>query len=353
MALNRRIARRIRKFRIFSALIVTSLTVVSFQNCAPAPLCEGSDCSQNETSGTTTAASTGNSTSDIWGSRPADGSSGIGIGAGSGSSSGNGMGSGSAGGGIGVGSGSSSGGSSSSSGGGSTFTNNSQGSANDTAFKIAKQPEGVKVNEDGEFILEVAVSGGTAPYSFQWYANKKAISGGLGSYSYYRTTADSWHKEGTYHVVIKDAKGQSLQSSLARVTINEPAVGCKAGKYFTYTNQTYDEAYQYFTEYFDGPRGKFLLHQSYDTYNMLLPYPSYSKLTHFNVPENLDYLGKTWISCRTNIPRIHTPAVNPNYEEYYDRYADTSDWQYQGTVTFECRNMKLKLVSNTCKWVRR
>lgn len=328
------------------------LTIVSFQNCAPQnALCEGSDCESGSTEGSSTSGSSGNTNSSIWTSRPGSnttmggGTSGS-VGTGSGSSSGS-----SGGGGVtvGGGSGGSSGGGSVSIGGGSS----SGGSAQDTTFKITKQPEGVNVQEKADFQLDVTVNGGTGPYTFQWYRNNKAVTGGFGNYSFFSDNADSWSKEGTYYVVIKDARGQSLQSSMARVTILEPAVGCTAGKYFTYTNQTYDQGYNYFTEYFDGPRGKFLLHQSYDIYNMLFPYPSYSKLTYFNVPSNLKYLEKTWISCRSTIPRIHTPAVNPNYEYYHDRYDDNEYYRYDGTITFECRNKKLKLVSNTCKWVRK
>lgn len=352
--MNGRILRKIRNFRVLSALVVASLTIVSFQNCAP----QSSFCSGTECEGSSSEASS-SSGSSIWDSRPGGGGSSINMGGSTGTgsvSTGSGTTTGSTGGGITVGSGGTSTGGTSggtttggiSTGGGSTSTGGS-----DTTFKIVKQPVGVNIQENGDFQLDVAVSGGTQPYIFQWHLNSKPIQGGFGSYSYYAGSGDSWLNEGTYYVTIKDAKGQSLQSTMARVTILEPAIGCTAGKYFTYTNATYDQGYQYFPEYFDGPRGKFLLHQSYDIYNMLFPYPSYSQLSQYNVPTNLAYLEKTWISCRTAIPRIHTPAVNPNYQYYNDRYADSYDWKYEGTVAFECRNKKLKFLSNTCKWVRK
>lgn len=274
------------------------------------------------------------------------------MGGGSNSSGGSGSG-GSSGGAVTIGGGGSSGGSS---GGGVSVGGGSSGGGNgggDGPLKIVNHPTGVSVMENGTFQLEFTFSGGTSPYTIQWYLNGKAITNGLGHYSFYSGSADTWHNEGTYHVIVKDSSNQSVQSNMARVTILEPAVGCPAGRYFTYTNATYDQAYNYFTEYFEGPRGKFLLHQSYDRYNALFPYPSYSKLSSYDVPSALKYLDKTWMNCRTTIPRIHTPTVNPAYDyEYGDRYADNDAYKYTGEIQFECRNNKLKFIANTCKWVK-
>lgn len=352
--MNGRILRKIRNFRVLSAIVVASLTIVSFQNCAPPnSLCgSGTDCEKETGEGSSSSGSKGsNGNSSIWGSRPG-GSGGINLGGGSSGSGAPGSG-GSSGGAVTIGGGGSSGGSSGGGinigGGGSSSGGNGGG---DGPLKIVNHPSSVSVMENGSFQLEVTFSGGTSPYTIQWYHNNQAITNGMGHYNFYSDSADSWHNEGTYHVVVKDARNQSVQSNLARVTILEPAIGCTAGRYFTYTNASYDQAYNYFTEYFEGPRGKFLLHQSYDRYNALFPSPSFSKLSSYDVPA-LKYLDKTWMSCRTTIPRVHVPTTNPNYDyDYGDRYADNSLWKYTGEVQFECRNNKLKLIGNTCKWVQ-
>ncbi|XGC81282.1 hypothetical protein ACES2L_02145 [Bdellovibrio bacteriovorus] len=272
----------------------------------------------------------------------------------------------------------SSGGSSSSSGGGAASVGGSSGGAisvgsgavnsgsgrpstggggtsnpNNNTFRIVEQPQSVTVMEKAQFNMHVDVAGGESPYTFQWYLNGKAVEDGMGIYAIFSDHADSYKKEGTYYVEIKDATGKILKSSLARMAIQEPAVGCDAGSYFTYTASTYDTGYQYFTEYFDGPRGKFLLHQSYDTYNILYRFRDMTKLYDYNIPRTLAYMEKVTINCRTDIPRIHTKQQNPNWDDYYgNRYNDGYGYVYQGAITFECHNKKLKLLSNSCRWVR-
>lgn len=356
--MTKRILKRIRNFRILSGLLITFLTILSFQNCAPQnSLCSGnsSDC---KSGGSTSSPSTGKDS--IWDSRPGNGnSSGVGVGGGSGGGGSVSIGSGSNsgtgnGGGISVGGGGSSGGGSGSSGGGGSVSPGGSGSNgnNNTAFRITKQPQSVVVTEKAQFVLDVSLAGGSAPYTYQWYKDNQPITNGMGEYSSYMDSAYSFAKDGNYHVVVKDGKGQSVQSTIARVTVQEQAGNCDAGSYFTFTNATYDSGYQYFSEYFDSPRGKFLLHQSFDTMGFLYSYRSYTKLYDYNVPSTLAYLGKTYISCRTEVPRIHTPQPNPdNNYDYYSRYDDNGYWTYQGNIAFECHNKRLKLVSNTCKWV--
>lgn len=59
--------------------------------------------------------------------------------------------------------------------------------------------------------LTVAVTGGLAPYSYQWYKNNNAIAGANAA-SYAKastTTTDS----GTYKVVVQDVYGNIISSS--------------------------------------------------------------------------------------------------------------------------------------------
>ncbi|UOE99977.1 hypothetical protein [Bdellovibrio reynosensis] len=351
-----RILKRIRNFRLFSALIIASLTILSFQNCAPAnpdsTCAEGdSSCAKEEQ----TSLSSSSAQNSIWDKRP--GGSGGSVSAGgkgasggsSSSSSGGGASSVSAssGGAISVGSGAVN------TGSGRPNTGSSSGNTNNNTFRIVEQPQSIGVNEGARFDLHVDVAGGKSPYTFHWYLNGKLIEGGQNEYSTLSDYADTYRKEGTYYVEIKDAGGATLKSSLARVAIQEPAVGCDGGSYFTYTNGTYDSGYQFFTEYFDGPRGKFLLHQSYDSYNILYRFRDITKLYDYNIPRTLAYMEKITINCRTDIPRIHTKQPNPNWEDYYgNRYNDGNGYRYQGAITFECHNKKLKLLSNSCAWVR-
>lgn len=167
-------------------------------------------------------------------------------------------------------------------------------------------------------------------------------------------TANTYAVEGNYHVVIKDSAGRSLQSAIARVTIQEITGPCDTGSYFTFTAKEYDVAYQYIPDYFESARGKYLLHRSYDTQGFIYNYRNYSGLHEYNVPTTLAYLDKTYISCRSAIPRIHEPKPNPGADNewgYYSRFEDGANYKYEGAVTFECRNKKLKFVSNTCTWV--
>lgn len=162
-----------------------------------------------------------------------------------------------------------------------------------------------------------------------------------------------------YEVQVTDGTGKVLRSQRASVTIAEPQVGCAKGSYFTFTNATWDVLEpKYFTEYFDGPRGKFLLHQSYDTYGIYSA-GKYANLSTFSVTADLPYRGTTWISCRTTIPRIHTPQQNPGWTSNSgkfpynntNKYSDSATYKYQGQVTFRCHNKKLLFEKNTCKWV--
>lgn len=339
------IDRYLRNTRRLLGLLLGTLIILSFQNCAP-PVGSTEQSSTNaaNTSGTSKQNSSGSST--IWGPRnnnngSTNSSSGTMLpGGGSGSSGGSG---GSKSGGA-VAIGGSIGGSSSggTSGGVSTSTT-------DFTFRITQQPQSLNIQEGSRFQIDVVAFGGKTPYSYQWYKDGKPITDGFGVYSIISDEATSYKKEGLYHVVVQDASGKSAQSSVARVTISEPRVGCDMGSYFTYTNTQFDQAYNYIPEYFDGPRGKFLLHRSYDAQNFLYNIDRrFSTLSTYDVPKKLEYLEKTWISCKTAIPRIHTPQYNPGSLFY--GYENSDQWIYKGNIEFECRNKKLKMLANSCKW---
>lgn len=339
------IDKNLRKIRSLLGLLLSTLTILSFQNCAPpVESSEQSSTSDGKTSGTSKQNSSSNS--NIWGPRNSSGSAngsagatmlpgGGSTGGSSASSSNSGSSSGSRSGGpVAIGGGTS--------GGAST-------GSTDYTFRITQQPQSLNAPEGTRFQIEVVAFGGKTPYSYQWYKDGKAITDGLGVYSIISDEATSYKKEGLYHVVIQDASGKSTQSVVARVTISEPRLGCEMGSYFTYTSTQFDQAYNYIPEYFDGPRGKFLLHRSYDTQNFLYGIDRrFSTLSAYDVPKKLEYLEKTWISCKTTIPRIHNPQYNPGSLFY--GYDNSDQWIYKGNIEFECRNKKLKMLTNSCKW---
>lgn len=59
--------------------------------------------------------------------------------------------------------------------------------------------------------LTVAVTGGLAPYSYQWYKNNNAISGA--NAATYEKTSLATTDSGTYKVVVHDVYGNIISSS--------------------------------------------------------------------------------------------------------------------------------------------
>lgn len=349
-----------RYINIFSGLFIVLTTMIAFQNCGPqltqctdenTTNCTPADSTKGSTSSSSSRSLANGSNGSVWGGSGGGsiGGGGIGgIGAGGGGSGGGAIGGG-GGGGTGNG-GPTLGGGGNGGGGGST----SPGDSTNNIFRITRQPVSVTVQEGNDWQMDISLLGGKTPYSYQWYKDNTAASGFTANYSSFVGEARSYTEEGTYYVVVKDATGAAIRSSVARLIIQEPKVGCPAGSYFTFTNSQYDEGHspRYFTEYFDGPRGKMLLHSSYDTLNVLFQNRRFSKLEEYSIPTTLSYLDKTYISCRTSVPRIHTPQQNPGYsfDSGSDRYADGFGYTYKGALEFECHNKKIKLIANTCKW---
>jgi PKD repeat protein len=66
------------------------------------------------------------------------------------------------------------------------------------------------------------VSGGTPPYTYQWYLNNQPVSGATSNTWTFTPTAP-----GTYYVSLKvtDAAGNTARSDPARVTVSSVPVG--------------------------------------------------------------------------------------------------------------------------------
>lgn len=323
------------RFKKLSLLAIMTLTVLSFQNCAPQNM---ADSSATANSANSSQSSVLNSSSNSSGSKSGViqiGSGTVSRGGSAGNSSGskgNGV--------IQIGSGGSSGGTSYN-GSRSQNTGDAASANSDKTLRIITQPASINVYEGADFQLQVEFAGGVAPFSFQWFLNGQAIDlNSYASYYVFKGVADTYKKEGRYHIVIKDSTGNSVQSIAASVGIVEPQMGCEAGSYFTYTNSDFDKTIDYFDEYFAGPRGKFLLYQSFDTYGALYPNRSFAGLKDWIIPA-LQYKELVHLPCASTIPRIHTPEKRPKFRP---------DLTYTGAVVFECHNKKIKFIEDTCKW---
>ncbi len=91
-----------------------------------------------------------------------------------------------------------------------------------TPFIIIIQPQSQTINSGSNVTFSVGVSGGTQPYSYQWSFNGTPI-GGATNPTYTITGATSGNA-GNYTVQIKDANNQTLNSNVAVLSINAPAL---------------------------------------------------------------------------------------------------------------------------------
>lgn len=86
-----------------------------------------------------------------------------------------------------------------------------------TGMSIISQPKNVSVATGGTASFSVQVSGGAAPYKYQWYKNTSSISGATSaSYSYKPTSSDN---NATFYVVVKDANYKSVTSEKATLKV--------------------------------------------------------------------------------------------------------------------------------------
>jgi PKD repeat protein len=83
-------------------------------------------------------------------------------------------------------------------------------------------PLSASINVGNSITFTSTVSGGTSPYSYQWYLDSNPVSG---------ATSNSWAftptTSGIYYVYLKvtDAVGNTTQSETARITVASVPVG--------------------------------------------------------------------------------------------------------------------------------
>lgn len=355
---------KLKKAQVLAFLFGT-VTVFSFQNCAPPKLaCDSSSgsstdasCSQNSNStntggtsnngiktGSSNSGSSGSSNSSSSGLTPPPSSS---LTGGGGSSGGFGPGGGSSGGG-------SAGGFGPSTGSGGSSGSEPEYDPKDLSFRIVKAPASQTVNEGEDFSFGIKVYGGTTPYKYQWYRDEQPIQMGLGTNYYYADRADRWSKQARYHVVVTDAKGLKVTSLRVSLTIREIAGGCAAGTY--YLLKKVDGLNGSMNELFHNSRGKWAISPSYDEVGTWSSYGIIRDqyLQPLTNNQAIVYSGTISLSCRSEIAYIHTPSPNPNSgSRYYDRhYEDGNGYRYVGAVTFECKNNRFLFLSNSCAWER-
>lgn len=324
--------------------------LLPFQNCAPAQLCDSgsssssaantSECiTQNgsNTEGSGSAKNNGSNSGNS-GGRIGGGSVIVGGGTGGGSGSGSTTGGGGNGSVVVIGGG---GGGGSGSGGGV-----GGGGPINRQLRFLSQPTADRTLVGQTLNIRVSVTGGKIPYSYKWHKDNKLIEGqqmGIDIYSVFDT---GYSANGVYSVVVTDADGESIRSTNLRVTLQDRALGCRAGKYFTFASSQIDIDGRNITgDYLDSPAGKFLLHESFDQVGAYIAVATGYRTT--NVPRALQYDEVATISsCHTAIPRIHTPTRNPSNSGQYDG----DGYTYTGQITFKCRNDKLLFISNTCSW---
>ena len=84
---------------------------------------------------------------------------------------------------------------------------------------VVTQPKDAEINEEETAVLTVAVSGGTAPYTYQWQKKDgetwKSVSGA-------EEATLNVSEAGEYRCLISDAEGAAVTCTAASVTVNAP-----------------------------------------------------------------------------------------------------------------------------------
>jgi PKD repeat protein len=99
-------------------------------------------------------------------------------------------------------------------------------------LSVSISPLSTTIVVGGSVTFTSTVSGGTAPYSYQWYLNEARVSGAtLSSWTFTPTAS------GIYYVYLRvtDANNNTAQSETARVAVSQVPVG---GYSISLTKQT-------------------------------------------------------------------------------------------------------------------
>ncbi|MBR4206712.1 MAG: immunoglobulin domain-containing protein, partial [Clostridia bacterium] len=98
-------------------------------------------------------------------------------------------------------------------------------SASSEPLTVVTQPESQTVNPGATVWLTVTAQGGKTPYTYQWYRSSSATAAGsrVSTNQNYTFTTVSRYSGYTYYCVITDAKGDSVTSGRAKITIGTNA----------------------------------------------------------------------------------------------------------------------------------
>ena len=82
----------------------------------------------------------------------------------------------------------------------------------ETAGLVKKGAAVTNIGSPSALTLTVTVTGGLAPYTYQWYKNNNAIAGATAA-TYTKATTVASADSGTYKVVVHDVYGNIISSS--------------------------------------------------------------------------------------------------------------------------------------------
>lgn len=341
---------RINLSRGFILFFSLGLLVLGFQNCGMSTQCQGgesnNDCStavsnRSSSRGPASTASGENTAEGM----PQNGSSSF-LGGAGGTTTGT----------IGVGTNGNAG-----TGAGAGQTQIGGAAAGATSFRITTQPQPLEILTDQYAITYVAYSGGTYPYKFQWYKDDLPLEKGEGDGLYCNVTetcgvsANRYRQEGRYKVVITDSKGLTLTSKPIAVSIQDPAIGCAGGNYFSHllSGQELNTHPSY--ELFKNKRGNFLIHsENKEIHDFVGGDEMFGFILAGNFPVG-KHLEQRQIPelCLINIPDIQTVPQIAGYPKDLCLKSKGRNCGYHmsGAVKMECSYNKWKFVSNNCRWL--